>query len=74
MAKALTHFSITRTDEGYLLSIDDQEGETTEFTVDEDQFDLMIEAIEEQLDVEGEDDGDDEDDGEHDDAHDKDDD
>lgn len=54
MAKALAQFSILRTGEDYLLMIEDQDGETAEFTVDYDQLDLITEAIEEQLDVDEE--------------------
>ena len=64
MAKALAHFSITRTGEDYLLSIEDQDGETIELTADYDQLDIITEAIGEQLDADEEDaleaDGDDE--------------
>jgi hypothetical protein len=55
MAKALAHFSITRTGEDYLLIIEDHDGDTIELTVDYDQLDLITEAIEEQLDRDEED-------------------
>lgn len=55
MAKALAHFSIARTGEDYLLTIEDQDGETIELTVDYDQLDLITEAIEEHLDSDEED-------------------
>ncbi|HEX8056423.1 MAG TPA: hypothetical protein VF481_07175 [Novosphingobium sp.] len=69
MPKALAQFSITRTGEDYLLTIEDQDGETIEFTVDDDALDQIIEAIEDQLDEDeenggGEDDGDETDDDE----------
>jgi hypothetical protein len=55
MAKALAQFSIKRTGEDYLLTIEDQDGDTTRLTVDYDQLDLITEAIEEQLDADEED-------------------
>ena len=62
MAKALAQFTIARTGEDYLLKIEDSDGGTSDFTLDEDQFDLMIEAIEDLLDDEDEyDDADDND-------------
>lgn len=64
MAKALAQFTIVRTGEDYLLTIEDQDGETSEFTVDFDQLDLITEAIEEVLDADEEDALDAEDEGE----------
>ena len=67
MTKALAHFTITRSGDEYLLMIEDADGDTTEFTADFDQLDLITEAIEEQLDrdeddvLEVDDDDDDED-------------
>lgn len=55
MAKALAQFTIVRTGEDYLLTIEDQDGETSEFTVDFDQLDLITEAIDEVLDADEED-------------------
>ena len=49
MAKALAQFSIRRTGEDYLLTIEDQDGETVELAADYDQLDLITEAIEETL-------------------------
>jgi hypothetical protein len=51
MAKALAHFTITRTGEDYLLSIEDEDGDTTEFTADFDALDLISESIDEVLDL-----------------------
>jgi len=51
MAKALAQFSITRTGEDYLLTIEDQDGETIELTAAYDQLDLITEAIEDRLDA-----------------------
>ncbi|MBV1687666.1 hypothetical protein KRR38_08245 [Novosphingobium sp. G106] len=66
MPKALAQFSITRTGEDYLLTIEDQDGETTEFMVDDDALDQIIDAIEDQLDEDEENGGgeDDEDESE----------
>ena len=50
MPKALAQFRIARTGEDYLLTIEDQDGETIAFTVDDDGLDLIIDAIEDQLD------------------------
>ncbi len=51
MAKALAQFSIKRSGEDYLLTLEDADGETTRLTADYDQLDLITEAIEEQLDA-----------------------
>ena len=61
MAKALAHFTITRTGEEYLLSLEDEDGDTTEFTADFDQLDEMAEAIDEQFSLDDEDEPADED-------------
>jgi hypothetical protein len=63
MPKALAQFRIARTGEDYLLTIEDQDGETIEFTVDDDRLDLIIDAIEDQLDADDEDDVGENDDG-----------
>jgi hypothetical protein len=55
MAKALAQFSIARSGEDYLLTLEDQDGGTTRLTVDYDQLDLITEAIEEQLNADEED-------------------
>jgi hypothetical protein len=54
MAKALAHFTITRTGEDYLLSFEDEDGDTTEFTGDFDVLDLITESIDEVLDADEE--------------------
>ena len=54
MAKTLAQFGIKRSGEDYLLTIEDSNGDNTEFTVDYDQLDLMTEAIEEALDADEE--------------------
>ena len=56
MAKTLAQFTITADAEGdYILHLEDEEGETTEFTASYEQLDLVVEAIEEQLDSDEED-------------------
>lgn len=55
MAKALAHFTITRTGEDYLIGIEDEDGDTTEFTADFDALDLITEAIDEVLDADEDD-------------------
>lgn len=51
MAKTLAQFTITADGDGdYTLHLEDEEGETTEFTASFEQLDLIVEAIEEQLD------------------------
>lgn len=50
MAKLLTQFTIARATGGdYLLSIDTDDGETLEFEASYEQLDLMVEALDEQL-------------------------
>ena len=55
MAKALAQFTVTRSGEEFLLMIEDADGDTSEFTADFDQLDLITEAIEDMLDREEED-------------------
>jgi hypothetical protein len=50
MAKALEKLSIVRTGEEYLITLEDRDGDTTEFTVDYDQLDVISESIDEALD------------------------
>lgn len=50
MAKALAHFTVTRTGEDYLLMLEDEEGDTLEFTASFDLLDLITESIEDVLD------------------------
>ena len=49
MAKALAHFTINRAGEDYLLSFEDEDGDTHEFTASFEVLDLITEAIDEQL-------------------------
>jgi hypothetical protein len=68
MAKALAHFTINRAGDDYLLSFEDDDGDTHEFTASYEILDLITESIEEQLDsdeedlLEADDDDDDDDD------------
>lgn len=55
MAKALNGFRVSRSAGDYLIQIDDEDGDTTEFTADFDQIEEMIEELESLI-------GDDEDD------------
>jgi hypothetical protein len=47
MAKAVAHFTVTRTGDEYLLSIEDEDGDTTDFTAGPDELELIADAIEE---------------------------
>ena len=47
MAKTLAQFTIRRTGDDYLLILEDEDGDTTEFTADFDQVDEISEAIDE---------------------------
>ncbi len=55
MAKALAHFTITRTGEDYLLSFEDEDGDTREYTADFDILDLISDSIDEVLDLDEDD-------------------
>ena len=56
MAKVLSSFSVTSDGQGdYLISIEDDDGETTEFTASYEQLDLVSEAIDDALDDDEED-------------------
>ncbi len=50
MPKALARFTISRTDDGYTLHIEDEGGETLELAATFEQLDLIGEAIDERLD------------------------
>ncbi|MGN6375957.1 MAG: hypothetical protein ACTHMG_10410 [Sphingomonas sp.] len=54
MAKALETFTITPSTEGYLLHIEDEEGEVTELTANYDQLDLIAEELDGVLDADEE--------------------
>ncbi len=49
MAKLLAHFSISRTGEDYVLMLEDEDGDTSEFVASFDQLDLITDAIAEEL-------------------------
>ncbi len=55
MAKALDRFSIARAADGYLLTIEDDAGETHELTATFEQLDLISEELEAALDEDAED-------------------
>jgi uncharacterized protein YegP (UPF0339 family) len=56
MARTLAQFTITPDSDGdYTLHLEDDEGETIEFTASYEQLDLVVEAIEEVLDDDEED-------------------
>ncbi|MGK6353743.1 hypothetical protein ACMGDH_00785 [Sphingomonas sp. DT-207] len=56
MAKTLAQFTITPDTNGdYTLHLEDEDGETLEFAASYEQLDLIVEAIEEQLDSDEED-------------------
>ncbi|MGK6321390.1 hypothetical protein [Sphingomonas sp. DT-204] len=54
MAKVLGQFTITQEADGYLLHIEDEDGDTVEYSATYEQLDLISEAIEEQLDLDEE--------------------
>lgn len=72
MARVLDSFSVARSTEGYVLQIEDEDGESVEFLVSFDQLELMVEEIERHLDEDEDDalpiDDADEEDGEDDDV------
>ena len=45
MAKTLVRFSIARAADGFLITIEDDSGETHELTATEDQIDLITEEL-----------------------------
>lgn len=56
MARTLSSFSVTADGKGdYLISIEDDDGETIELTATYEQLDLMSEAIDDALDDDEED-------------------
>lgn len=57
MARTLAQFTITPDSDGdYTLHLEDDEGETIEFTASYEQLDLVMEAIDEVLEADEEDD------------------
>lgn len=55
MAKTLGQFSITREADGYILHMEDEDGETVEYNATFEQLDIISEAIEEQLELDEDD-------------------
>jgi hypothetical protein len=56
MARTLAQFTITPDGQGdYVLSLEDDDGETTDFTASYEQLDLITEAIDEILDTDEQD-------------------
>lgn len=55
MAKALASLAISPTGDGYLLMIEDEDGETIELTASFEQLDLIAEAVDQQLNSDEED-------------------
>ncbi|WP_315762091.1 hypothetical protein [Sphingomonas sp. Y38-1Y] len=54
-AKALASLAISPTGDGYLLMIEDEDGETIELTTTFEQLDLIAEAVDQQLNSDEED-------------------
>ncbi len=54
MPRKLTKFTLTEAGEDYLLHIEDDGGETIEFTATYDQLDLLVEEIDQHLDEDAE--------------------
>ncbi|WP_426167730.1 hypothetical protein [Sandarakinorhabdus sp. DWP1-3-1] len=50
MERTISHFTINREDENYILHFEDDNGETVELTASFDQLDLIAEAIDTALD------------------------
>ena len=67
-AKALERFTIARAADGYILTIEDDAGDTSELTATFDQLDLITEELDRALDEDADDmteiDGDESEDGE----------
>lgn len=63
MARTLAHFSVARAGEDYLITLEDEEGESLEFSATSDLLDLIADEVEEALESDDEEsllDGDDE--------------
>lgn len=52
MARTLSAFSISQEADGYVLHIEDEDGETIEMSATDEQLEEMLAAIEEQLEME----------------------
>lgn len=55
MARTLAHFTVTRAGDDFLLGLEDEDGETIEFTASFDQLDLITEAIDDVLEADEDD-------------------
>lgn len=55
MSKVLSHFSITEGSDGYILHLEDEDGDELEMVASFEQLDLIVEAINERLDSDEED-------------------
>ncbi|HTG38512.1 hypothetical protein [Sphingomonas sp.] len=55
MAKALASFAISPTGDGYMLMMEDEDGDTIELTATFEQLDLIAEAVDQQLNSDEED-------------------
>ncbi|GAA0735995.1 hypothetical protein [Sphingomonas japonica] len=55
MTKTLSSFAISPTSDGYLLMIEDEDGESFEFETSYEQLDLISEEIDKALDTDEED-------------------
>ena len=55
MAKSLERFTIARAADGYLLTIEDDSGDTLELTATFDQLDLITEELDNALDEDADD-------------------
>lgn len=55
MAKALASFTISGAGDEYVLSIEDEDGDTQEFTASFEQLDLIADALDEALNLDEED-------------------
>lgn len=49
MARTLGHFSISQESDGYLLHIEDEDGEIAEYAATRDNLEEIAEAVDEQL-------------------------
>lgn len=49
MPRSLAGFTVTRTGEDYVIALEDEDGETLEFSATYDQLDLIADAIDQQL-------------------------
>lgn len=55
MSKILAQFTISRSADGYILHLEDEDGDTADFIATYEQLDLISEAVEDQLNTDEED-------------------